>query len=58
MEKTITLTVNQLKEIFIAGRDFERGEFSVAIDEMPVNTSPDFDELLSSFHQINLEESK
>lgn len=58
MDEKITLTVNQLKEIFIGGREFERGEFLVATEEMPVNTSPDFDDLLNSFHQINLEESK
>lgn len=58
MERTITLTVNQLMGIFIAGREFERGEFLVDTEEMPVNTSPDFDEFMRETYQINLEESK
>ena len=58
MDEKITLTVNQLMGIFIAGREFERGEFLVDTEEMPVNTSPDFDEYMKETYQINLEESK
>lgn len=49
MEKEVTLTVSQLREIFIAGGEFEKQNIEFDLDEREEIDAPDFGELMKEF---------
>ena len=58
MNEEISLTINQLYGIFMAGREFERGETLVDTDEIDENKYPDFDKYMRDTHQVILVDSE
>ena len=51
----ITLTLAELKSIFIAGEDFERDTINVETDEAEKVTEPDFGDYMFEVHGIKLD---
>lgn len=53
MEK-ITLTLEELRNLFIAGSVFGEETLSYNIDELDEVTAPDFDEYMEKNHNIKI----
>jgi hypothetical protein len=56
MKKEITLTINQLKAIFIAGMEFEKQNIEFDMDERDEVDALDFDDFIKETFNIDLED--